>query len=340
MNDPDLSIVIPVYRSEATLRPLIARLFEVLEGTGRSFELVLVEDGSPDHSWEVLTELGTRYGERVVAVQLMRNYGQHNALMCGFRLAQGGIIVTMDDDLQHPPEAIPTLIARLEAAELDLVYGTSATKEHATWRNAGSWLVTTFYRLVFQSPVRPSAFRAIRRALVRTTLSYDLNFAYVDGLLAWNSQRIGEVSVMHHPRELGQSGYSFRKLFVLALNLFTNFSLLPLQVVSVCGLMAAGGGFLLGTYYLLQSVRSNIDVPGYASIIVAILILGGIQLLSLGIMGEYLGRLHLNVNRKPQYHVRQIVAQRAGRASSVLATTSEPYHSDSPPTTESEQVVE
>jgi glycosyltransferase involved in cell wall biosynthesis len=329
MNDPGLSVVVPVYRSEETVGQLVSRLFDVLEATGREFELVLIEDGSPDRSWEVLTELAARYGERIVAVQLMRNYGQHNALMCGFRIARGAIVVTMDDDLQHPPEAVPDLVAALEARGLDLVYGTYTIKEHASWRNAGSGLVTMFYRLVFQTTVTPSAFRAIRRELVQATLTYDLNFTYIDGLLAWNTRRIGEVAVPHHPRAAGRSGYSVGKLLGLALNLFTNFSLLPLQLVSASGIVAAGGGFVLGAYYLCEYVRSNIDVPGYASIIVAVLVLGGIQLLSLGIMGEYLGRLHLNVNRKPQYHVRQVVGSKAeGHAS---AESGEPRRDPSQP---------
>ena len=273
---------------------------------------MLVEDGSPDRSWDVLRDLRARHPDRIVAVQLMRNYGQHNALMCGFRLARGEVVVTMDDDLQHPPEAIPDLIAALETRGLDLVYGTYEAKRHAPWRNAGSALVRAFYRLMFQTAVTPSSFRAIRRELVRTTLTYDLNFTYIDGLLAWNTRRVGEVPVVHHPRASGRSGYSAGKLLVLALNLLTNFSLLPLQAASACGILAAGGGFVLGAYYLFEYFRSNIDVPGYASIIVAVLVLGGIQLLSLGIMGEYLGRLHLNVNRKPQYHVRQVLAGSAG----------------------------
>lgn len=329
MNETGLSIVVPVYRSEETLRPLVARLVDVLEATGREFELVLIDDGSPDRSWEVLIELGGRHGDRLVAVQLMRNYGQHNALMCGFRIARGAIVVTMDDDLQHPPEAIPDLIAGLETRELDLVYGTYTVKEHASWRNAGSWLIRKFYRLVFQTSVTPGAFRAIRRELVETTLTYDLNFTYIDGLLAWNTRRVGEVAVTHHPRAVGRSGYSVGKLLGLALNLFTNFSLLPLQLVSASGIVSAGGGFVLGAYYLFEYFRSNIDVPGYASIIVAVLVLGGIQLLSLGIMGEYLGRLHLNVNRKPQYHVRQVVGRKAeGHAS---AGTGEPRRGPSEP---------
>lgn len=304
MADVDVSVVIPVYRSESSLRPLVARLLLVLEATGRSHEIILVEDGGADDSWRILGELQARHPDRITAIQLMRNYGQHNALMCGFHNARGELIVTMDDDLQNPPEEVPKLLDRLRSGDFDLVYGRYVSKKHSVWRNAGSLLVNAFYRTVFGSPIQVSSFRAIRRPLLTTILSYDLNFTFVDGLLAWNTQRIGQVEVEHLPRSAGRSGYDLKKLVLLALNLFTNFSLLPLQIVSGCGFVVSAVGFLLAFYYLTQALLSNIDVPGYASIIIAVLIIGGTQLLALGIIGEYLGRLHLNVNRKPQYRVR------------------------------------
>ena len=308
MGPVELSVIIPVYRSEATLRPLLNRLLPVLDAITQDSEVILIDDGSPDHAWEVILDLRREHPGKIVAVQLMRNFGQHNALMCGFHHARGRLVVTMDDDLQHPPESIATLLAALRDRDLDLVYGSYEEKMHDPGRVVGSWLVNGFFRLIFQTSVTVTSFRAIRRELVRSILCYDLNFTYVDGLLAWNTQRAGEVAVPHHSRQSGRSGYSFWKLATLALNLFTNFSLLPLQIVSVCGSLAAGAGLILAAYYFIQSLRHNITVPGYASIIIAVLVLGGIQLMSLGIMGEYLGRLHLNVNRKPQYVERQVFA--------------------------------
>jgi undecaprenyl-phosphate 4-deoxy-4-formamido-L-arabinose transferase len=244
----------------------------------------------------------------------MRNCGQHNALMCGLRHARAKYVVTMDDDLQHPPEEIPKLLAALEASGNDVVYGVPDARKHGRWRNLGSVLVTAFYRLVFKTKVQPSPFRIMRREVVEAILSYNLNYTFIDGLLAWNTQRIGQITVEHHPRATGRSGYSLSKLLVLAMNLFTNFSLLPLQLVSLAGLLASLGGFAAGAYYLAKYLFAQIAVPGYASTIVAILVLGGLQLLSLGIIGEYLGRMHLNVNRKPQYTVRTVLpASRDGR---------------------------
>jgi glycosyltransferase involved in cell wall biosynthesis len=300
-----VSIVVPVYRSEGTLRPLYERLSQALGPTPGGFEVVFVDDASPDGSWRVLEEIQRANPERVVAVRLARNFGQHNALMCGFREARGEVVVTMDDDLQNPPEEVPKLLAALADPELDVVYGRYRTKAHRPWRNGGSWMINVFYRRVFGSDVTVTSFRAIRKPTIENILTYDLNFTFVDGLLAWNTQRIAEVEVAHHARPGGRSGYTLARLVTLAFNLFTNFSLLPLQFVSAMGLLLAGAGFLVGLWYLVAFFLHRIGVPGYASTITAILVLGGAQLVALGIIGEYLGRLHLNVNRKPQFAVRK-----------------------------------
>lgn len=303
----DISIVIPVYNSSKTLAALAQRLLSTLDMMGKSFEIIFVDDGSLDNSSDLLKVLLQSRPDCIKAIILMRNYGQHNALMCGFRHAQGRYVVTMDDDLQNPPEEISKLYKAITEQQLDLVYGSPEIKKHEKWRNLGSWIVNAFYRYVFRTQTELTSFRIIRKELVNSILTYTLNYTFIDGLLAWNTQRIGSVTVEHHLRKSGTSGYSFRRLVVLALNLFTNFSLLPLQVASACGVAAAIGGLLAGGYYLVKYIFSAIAVPGYASTIIAILILGGIQLLAVGIMGEYLGRLHLNVNRKPQYIERYIL---------------------------------
>jgi glycosyltransferase involved in cell wall biosynthesis len=299
-----VSVVVPVYRSSAMLRELRRRIADSL-GAVCEFEIIFVDDASPDDSWQTLVEMSREAG--VIAIQLMRNFGQHNALMCGFQHASGDYVVTMDDDLQHEPESIPVLLERLAASGADVVYGVYDEKKHAGGRNLGSWLVNRFFRLVFRMPVTVTSFRAIRKEVVAAIMRYDLNFTYIDGLLAWNTQRLEMVTVPHHERASGRSGYTLAKLLTLAMNVFTNFSLLPLQLVSFVGLIAAGGGILLGLFYLISAVLSQIAVPGYASIIVAVLVLGGLQLLSLGMIGEYIGRLHLNVNRKPQYTIRKVL---------------------------------
>ncbi len=305
MPELEISVVIPVYNSAKMLERLHARLTTVLAGLGRSYEIVFVDDGSKDDSWGGLEALRLRDPGHVVAVQLMRNFGQHNALMCGLATARGAYVLTMDDDLQNPPEEIPKMLACIEDNGLDLVYGCPRDRNHAGWRNLGSAVVQGFYRKVFRNPITPTPFRVMSHQLAKRIDFYDLNFTFLDGLLAWCTSRIGAVDVEHHPRAEGKSNYSISKLMVLSLNLYTNFSLLPLQVVSGLGFLTAFSGFLLGLYYAVQYLFSNILVPGYASTIIAVLILGGMQLLALGVIGEYVGRLHLNVNRKPQYVVRQ-----------------------------------
>ena len=308
----DLSVVIPVYRSRDTLGPLIHGLAATLDSLSLEYEVVCVEDSSPDDSWQTLCDIRRQYPDRIVAVQLMRNFGQHNALMCGFRHSRGALVITMDDDLQNPPEEIPKLVHAIENDGLDLVYGGDGEKKHKPWRNLGSAVVRGFYRIVFHSSVNLTSFRIIRRQLLDSIFTYGLNFTFVDGLLAWNSERIGEVQVEHKEREQGRSGYSIPRLLRLAFNLFTNFSLIPLQFVSGVGSVVAFSGLLAGFYYLYKYFTSQIAVSGYASIIVAVLILGGVQLIALGIIGEYLGRLHMNVNRKPQYVERHILSPAKG----------------------------
>lgn len=302
----DLSIVIPVYNSASTLGVLMNRLSKVIDPITKNYEIILVDDGSGDESWSVIQVLRETYSEHLVAVQLMRNYGQHNTLMCGLGMARGEYVITMDDDLQNPPEEIPKLLAHIKQHGLDLVYGSPSERQHAAWRNIGSRLVIHFYRTVFRNPVTPTPFRIMRHQLAQSVMFYDLNFTYLDGLLAWCTSRIGGVAVDHQPRKQGISGYSMSKLLGLAINLYTNFSLIPLQIVSALGFFTALSGFLSGFYYLIQFFTTGIAVPGFASTIIAILILGGAQLLALGVIGEYLGRLHLNVNRKPQYVIRNI----------------------------------
>jgi glycosyltransferase involved in cell wall biosynthesis len=311
----EVSVVVPVYNSHATIAQLLERLTLALGRLTPHYEIILVEDGSPDGSWQAIEQQRERYRDHLVAVQLMRNYGQHNALMCGLGLARGRFIVTMDDDLQNPPEEIGRLLDRIRGGDLDLVYGVAKDRQHASWRNLGAAVVWRFYRTVFGNSITPTSFRIMRRQLADSIRFYDLNFTYLDGLLAWCTRRIGAVEVEHHARAEGRSGYSLRKLLLLALNLYTNFSLLPLQVVSLLGFVTALSGFSVGLYYLVQYFAANIEVPGFASTIIAILILGGAQLLALGVIGEYLGRLHLNVNRKPQYVVRTVHGTAVGETS-------------------------
>lgn len=306
MPGKSISVVIPVYGDGQHLRQIAEQIGEVISGRDYRVELIAVDDCGPGNAWSVIEGL-VRDRPQTIGIQLTRNYGQHNATMSGFAHATGDVVITLDDDLQHDPRSIPILLDALESANADVVYGTYDSKKHSAGRNLGSLIVNAFFRQTFRLPITVTSFRAIRSDVVRAILRYDLNFTFIDGLLAWNTRRIKTVTVPHRPRIDGRSGYSLGKLAFLAMNVFTNFSLLPLQVISFLGIASALGGFCLGLYYFILWSLSSIAVPGYASLIVTILTMGGMQLLSLGIIGEYLGRMHLNVNRMPQYTIRSLI---------------------------------
>jgi polyisoprenyl-phosphate glycosyltransferase len=304
--DIEISVVIPVYNSAQTLRELRERLEKVLRDlVGESYEIVFVNDGSTDSSWDLLNEMAST-SDKIVGVNLTRNFGQHNALMCGFSQAQGMYIITLDDDLQNPPEEIPKLFNEIQTGH-DVVYGIFDIKQHSKFRNLGSEFVQFVYRKTFNMNIRISSFRIIRREIIQRIMSYEKSFTYIDGLISWFTNNIGSVLVEHHQRQEGKSGYSLKKLMVLALNMVTNFSIVPLQIASLTGLVFALVGFGFGIYFLLKKALLGMSISGFASTIVSITIFSGVQLVTAGILGEYIGRIHINVNKRPQYAIRDIV---------------------------------
>ena len=300
-----VAIVVPVYGRGENLRELASRTDNAFKNANLDQPtIIFIDDCGSSVSWNTITKLA-KSRSKTKAILLSKNFGQHNALMCGLHETQEDIVVTIDDDLQQEPESVPVLINHLLENDLDLVYGNYGTKKHALGRNLGSTAVNAFYRFIFKLPTNVTSFRAIRQHLVQNVLSHRSGFVYLDGLFAWNSNRIGGIEIPHHARSTGRSGYTISKLIGLALNVFTNFSLIPLQAVSFLGIASFIVGSLLGGWYLLAALTSSISVPGYASTIVAVLVLGGLQMLSLGIIGEYLGRLHINANGKPQFAIRE-----------------------------------
>jgi undecaprenyl-phosphate 4-deoxy-4-formamido-L-arabinose transferase len=279
---------------------------------GGDHQIVFVNDGSRDGSWGALKALADA-DPKVVAIDLLRNFGQHNALMCGFKMAAGDYIVTLDDDLQNPPEEIPVLFEAITSRGLDVVYGIPKNKRHSPFRNLGSAAVQLAYRKTFKVATRLSSFRVMRKEIVGHILSYERSFTFIDGVTAWFTSRIGGIEVDHSKRPAGSSGYSLGKLFVLALNMVTNFSLVPLQVASLMGTLFSLAGFSAAVFFLAKKLLFDIPVTGYASLIVAITIFSGVQLLTIGLLGEYIGRIHINVSRRPQYAVREVAGE-GGRA--------------------------
>ena len=297
------SVVIPVYNSEAHLEELHQRICSVFDSSSETFEIVFIDDGSEDNSWSKLEALRDK-DERVKIIQLMRNFGQHNALMCGFHHVEGEYIITMDDDLQNPPEEIPKLITKVKEG-FDLVYGEYVSKKHSFIRNMGSSFIQLIYKRVFKISNNFTTFRIMRKELLAHLLRYKRNYVFVDGLLVLHTANIGFVPVIHEERKQGQSGYSLAKLLKLSFNMITNFSIFPLQIVSLLGFFFAFLGFFMGAYFVSKKIFFGIPVEGFTSLIITVTIFSGVQLLTLGLIGEYIGRIHLNINQKPQYVIRR-----------------------------------
>lgn len=304
----ELSVVVPVYNSQATIALLLDRLTKALDSITESYEIVLVEDGSPDESWAAIEASRVHYGGRVVAAQLMRNYGQHNALMCGLRLARGRYVATMDDDLQNPPEEVLRLFHACRDGGHDVVYTCYAEKQHAAWRNLGSRFANRVADLLIDKPkgLYLSSFRCISRLVIDGVTRYEGPFPYVDGLIMQVTQRIGTLEVRHLPRAQGRSNYTLKRLVNLWLNLALNFSLLPLRIAVLLGLAMGTIGGVAALYVVLHALFGE-PPQGWASTMVVVLLLSAAQFLILGIVGEYLGRTFQTGNRKPQGIVRMVV---------------------------------
>jgi undecaprenyl-phosphate 4-deoxy-4-formamido-L-arabinose transferase len=298
-----VSVVVPVYNSEEILYELVARLETALRKLSVPFEAVLVNDGSRDHSWDVIWKLSGQY-DWVHGINLMRNYGQHNALLCGIRAAKNEVTVTIDDDLQNPPEEIFKLLTRLGEG-YEVVYGTPEKKQHGYWRNLASW--TT--KLVLQSAMGAetarsvSAFRAFRTKLRAAFDRYESPFVSIDALLTWGASSFAAVSVRHDPRPRGVSGYNFRKLALHALDMMTGFSTFPMQLASIVGFAFTMFGVAVLAYVLGIYLTRGGTVPGFTFLASIVSIFSGAQLFALGILGEYLARMHFRTMGRPPYVV-------------------------------------
>lgn len=308
-----ISVVVPVFNSEGTLDELVSRLKTVLSQFADEWEIILVNDGSQDESWRLVCKVARQYSW-IRGIDLMRNYGQHNALLAGIREAQYSVIVTMDDDLQNPPEEIPLLLAKLHEG-YDVVYGTPAREQHGPWRDLASRVT----KLVLQSAMgaemarKVSAFRVFRTQVREAFANYQGPFVSIDVLLTWGTTRFAAVSVRHDPRRIGKSNYTFRKLVTHALNMMTGFSVLPLQLASLMGFCFALFGLLVLVYVLGRYLIQGGSIPGFPFLASTIAIFSGVQLLSLGIIGEYLSRMHFRIMEEPTYVIRQQVYSEEGR---------------------------
>jgi len=299
-----ISVVVPVYNSATTLSRLVNRLEPVLVSTGAPFELILVDDGSHDDSWNVIQDLAASR-PWISGMTMMRNFGQHNALLAGVRIARFELTVTMDDDLQHPPEELPKLLAEIEKG-FDVVYAPPLKEQHGIARNLASRIT----KLVLQSSIgaetacKLSAWRAFRTDLRIAFASFHSPFVCMDVLLTWATKKFGFVKLRQEPRFEGKSKYTIRKLIRHALNMMTGFSVLPLQVASFIGFAFTLVGFALLLFVFIRYLITGSVVAGFHFLASIISIFSGAQLFTLGVIGEYIACMHVRTMDKPCYCIR------------------------------------
>jgi undecaprenyl-phosphate 4-deoxy-4-formamido-L-arabinose transferase len=308
---PEVSVVIPVYRAEHTIVPLVERLVDVLAGAVPTHEVVLVNDASPDRSWDLVRELAGRF-DTVRGLDLSRNFGQHSALLAGIRSARGDVIVTMDDDLQHRPEDVPLLLAALDTG-VDLVYGVSVREEHGLFRNLASRLVKASLASAIGSQTAriAGAFRAFRTSLRDAFAATDDPYASIDVLLSWATTRVATADVTMDQRQQGRSNYTFASLARHAVDMATGYGTAPLRFVTKLGFGFALVGLAIFVYVIVRFFVDGSTVPGFPFLASLVAILSGVQLFALGMIGEYLGRIHFRSMRRPPYVIRQEFPPRA-----------------------------
>jgi len=301
------SIVVPVYNSEKTLTRLFERIKTTFETRKLTFEVIFVEDCGTDNSWKVLKALKKAYpNENITIVKLSKNFGQHNALLCGFQLAEGDFVVTIDDDLQIPPEEILKLADRQADTDADMVYGIYEKKKHSFVRNLGSKFVKNLFEYGSTAHKDGSSFRLMTSHLVKKISRHTQHFIFIDNIVSWHTNDIELVTVKHEARSEGDSGYSVFKLVMMTFSLIINYTVIPLRFMTYGGLSASLLSFFIGMYFLYQKIYYDL-VLGFASVIVSIFFGTSLILFCLGIIGEYIRRIYVEQSQMPQYSIKQIV---------------------------------
>ena len=298
----DLSVVIPCFRGEQTLLRLCERIRSVLAQAVPKYEIILVDDSDRESLWNLICDLGTQFPE-VRGVRLNRNFGQHNATVTGFRESRGKYVASLDEDLQNPPEEIPRLLATLKTNSLDAVYGTPAMRRGPRWRGIASRIVMSVPRRVMGLSFDISAFRLMTGAIARQVATSDRHDIILDINISWLTRRIGSVEIEHHASEL-TSSYSFVSLVSIFIDLICNYTVMPLRLISAIGFVVSLLALVAAAIIFVSRLQNYITVPGWASVIVAIFVGTGLMLLAIGVVSEYLARIFLRINAKPQTFIR------------------------------------
>ena len=307
-----LSIIVPVYRGATTIATLVEALSRLTPEGG--LEIILVNDGSPDNSDEVCRALLQTARVPLTYIEHARNFGEHNAVMSGLRHARGAYVINMDDDLQNPPEEVVRLFDHARNGSWDVVYTRYAVKQHARWRNLGSRFANWAADVLLDKPkgLYLSSFRCMAALVVREVTQYNGPYPYIDGLIMQVTRRIDSIEVRHLPRLEGRSNYNLARLVRLWLNLATSFSLIPLRLAVFAGAAMAAAGALGAVATIIEALFLNETPTGWASTMVVLLLVGGVQSMILGVLGEYVGRTFLTANGKPQGAIRTIVRNDGG----------------------------
>lgn len=306
MSKSKISIVIPVYNGEHTIGRLVKELVAAL--TNRyDLEIVLVNDNSPDNSESICKAIFEEYSDIVRFYSLAKNVGEHNAVMAGLNQATGDYMVIMDDDFQNPVSEVLKLLEYAAQNDCDVTYSCYNKKKHSFFRNLGSLINDKVANVMLKKPKKLylSSFKVMNRFIVDEITKYDLPYPYIDGLILRTTDKTSVVEVEHNNRQTGKSGYTLTKLIRLWLNTFTSFSILPLKLSVVLGMMITLLGLVFGIITIIEKIF-NPDLPiGYTSLVIVVVVFAGIQLISLGVIGEYVGRIFLSQTKKPQYTIRK-----------------------------------
>lgn len=301
---PNISVVVPVYRGADSIPELFRRTRAVLDAAGESFEIFFVDDRGSTDNWPAIQALSTAHPE-VHGVRLSRNFGQHAATLCGMSRARGEWIVTIDEDLEQPPESIPAMLTKAREGNL-VVYGINEQRSHARWRNITSELGRSAFKFAIPTLNREyTSFRVIHHSVAKGLERFQSPFTFIDGYISWITNTYATVVVPHDVGMHTTSSYSLRKLLAHMVNIFVTFSDLPLRIATWLGLGASVGGALWGITIMAAKLLGIVSVSGYASIMAGMTFLGGLQLLILGIFGEYLGRINFKTASMPLFLVEQ-----------------------------------
>ena len=307
MTNPVYSVVVPVFNGEQSLKELFEGIKNVFDEIKETFEVVFVDDNSRDGSWEVLKQLKKQFQGSVTAIKLGKNFGQHNAILCGFNFVKGDFIITIDSDLQTPPGEIKKLVTSFVNSPVDVVYGISGKKEHSFLRNMGSRSLKRSAKFLHNTPGEGSSFRLLTSDLVKKIINHLQHFIFIDEVILWYTDDLSFVEVEHLKRKYERSGYSLRKLIIMMSNIIIYYTTIPLSLLVYGGLIFSLITLGFGIYFMFRRFFLDVPVPGYTSLIVAILFSTSLLLFSLGMIGEYLRRIYLALNRKPPFSIKKIL---------------------------------